>query len=462
MFVRWGFGREGAWQCAWLAAAVAAVTLAGAQAALARGVGGREAPARSGVVLVSRASGPDGVKGNDASFNPAISANGRFVAYTSAATNLSPDATAPLEAVYVRDLWSQSTILANRTDGPDGAETLGGGAQFGGISGDGHIVIFTTSANGVTADDTDGRWDVFARNLRTGTTTLVSRADGVDGANASFDATGDSVSADGRLVVFETGATDPFAEELYVRDLARGRTTLVSRATGRDGAPGNDASFDGQISANGRYVTWYSIASNLAPADPGASTLRVYWRDLWTGVTTAVSPPSLSAFDPSISGNGRIVAFDGADAAGIRHVYVRDMHDPSGAVQIVDRASGFDGMLAQPEFFALNTSVSFDGDAVLFETAGFNPGPPLENVFVRDLRRQTTTLVSGLRVMRDPWPAAVWPHGNSGVGSLSADNRLVAFSSSAAEFSAADANGSTDVYVRRLPPASHRWWRRRR
>lgn len=445
MVVRWGVGREGWRPCGWLAAAVVAVTLAGAPAALAQAVGAMPA-----VVLVSRASGPDGVKGNDESDSPVISANGRFVAYNSSATNLSPDATMHLAQVYVRDLWSQTTILASRADGPSGGEAVGSGSEFGGISGSGRVVIFSTSANGVTADDTDGHWDAFARNLRTGTTTLVSREDGVAGVNTPSDAFGDSVSADGRLVVFQTGATDPFAEEVYVRDLVRGTTTLVSRATGRDGAPGDDASFDGQISANGRYVTWYSIASNLDPQNPGLSELRVYWRDLWTGVTKAVSPPALTAFDPSISGDGRVVAFDGADASGPRHIYVRDMDDPSGAVQIVDRASGSDGTLAQPEYYALNSSVSYDGDAVLFETPGFDPVAPLENVFVRDLTRQTTTLVSGVRVMRDPWPVDAWPNGSAFVGSLSADNRLVTFASSATEFSPADANGSTDVYVRRL------------
>ena len=155
-----------------------------------------------------------------------------------------------------------------------------------------------------------------------------------------------------------------------------------------------------------------------------------------------------------------MVAFDGADAAGSRHIYVRDMDDPSGALQIVDRASGFNGMLAQPEFFALDMSVSFDGHAVLFETAGFNPGPPTDNVFLRDLSRQTTTLVSGVRVTRDPWPADAWLDGFSFVGSLSADTGLVTFSSSASEFSPADATGSTDVYVRRLQPHRRWWWRR--
>jgi hypothetical protein len=170
-------------------------------------------------------------------------------------------------------------------------------------------------------------------------------------------------------------------------------------------------------------------------------------------------PAALTAFDPSISGNGRIVAFDGADAAGVRHIYVGDMDDPSGVLQIIDRQSGFIGMLAQPEFSALNTFVSAEGDEVLFETAGFTPGAPRENVFVRDLRRQTTTLVSGLKVIRDPWPDAVWPHGDAGVGSLSADNRLVAFSSSATEFEPADANRASEVYVRRLPRRSRAWTR---
>ncbi len=344
-------------------------------AAVAAAQGGTQAAsASSDVMLASRASGPAGAPANGSTFNGAISLNGRYVAFDSTVTNLTADSTNNLTQVYVRDLRTQTTILASRANGIDGAPVSVQGALFQGISGDGQTVIFSSPAN-LAADDSDGHWDAFARNLRTGVTTLVSRADGINGANTPSDSYADSVSRDGRLVVFNTAATDPFAEELYVRNLVTGTTTLASRATGRDGAPGDDASFDGQISADGRYLTWYSLASNLDPENPGAGGLRVYWRDLWTGVTKAVSPPGLSAVDPSIAGTGRIVAFDGADASGTRHIYMRDTADPSGSLQIVDRASGPDGMLAQPVFYALTTSVAPDGRAILFQTAAFDLVP---------------------------------------------------------------------------------------
>jgi Tol biopolymer transport system component len=168
--------------------------------------------------LASRASGPAGAKGDEASIEPKLSADGRFVAFVTTATNLDPaDTDATVPDVYVRDLHAGVTTLVSRTDGADAVK---GNAvsDAPAISADGRYVAFVSEATNLSPDKTDdGVADVFVRDLQQHTTTLVSRSS--SGEKGDSDSGSPAISADGRIVAFTsaaanlaTGDTDPLID----------------------------------------------------------------------------------------------------------------------------------------------------------------------------------------------------------------------------------------------------------
>ena len=158
----------------WLSALLAGVVLLPAGSAWA---------AVGDLQLASRATGLTGVKGDGDSFEPRLSADGRFVVFATTATTLDPaDADAAVPDVYVRDLQAGVTTLVSRADGPDGAKG-DGASDAPAISADGRYVAFVSEAANLDPAKTDAAvTGVFLRDLREHTTTLVSRAS--DGATA--------------------------------------------------------------------------------------------------------------------------------------------------------------------------------------------------------------------------------------------------------------------------------------
>jgi hypothetical protein len=244
--------------------------------------------------LVSRATGASGVKGNSESFSVAISDNGRWVVFESAATNLSPDDTDSFRDMYVRDLQTHTTTLVTRASGATGPKANGGSGEPE-ISGDGRFVAFYSRATNLDPADTDTSADIFVRDLQTDTTVLASRASGASGEAGNDDSFDPILSADGRFVSFSSSAWNlhpddsvPDDRDSYARDLQTDTTILVSRANGADGAKGNRLSFHTHLSGDGRYATFASSASNLAPDDPD-DVSDIYVRDLQDHVTSLES-----------------------------------------------------------------------------------------------------------------------------------------------------------------------------
>ncbi len=196
------------------------------------------------VQLVSRASGAAGAPGDGNSINPAVSADGRFVSFESAATNIEPAVTklyddpnqAILQETYVRDLDTQTTTLVSRQDGADGTPANATGSAIDqflstSISGDGRYVAFSSPATNLTSEDcTHPYADVFVRDRLANTTRLISRASHrANFCNNSTGAEGDSeapsLSADGMKVAFVSWATNigpldntPKTREVYLAD----------------------------------------------------------------------------------------------------------------------------------------------------------------------------------------------------------------------------------------------------
>ncbi len=238
-------------------------------------------------ILVSRESGLAGTGGNSSSDQPALSADGRYVAFLSQADNLSTADNNPYSNVFVRDTALGTTILASRAGGAAGpaANSFSGSPA---ISADGRFVAFTSSATNLSPDDTDTRPDIYVRDTVTDTTLLVSS---LGEAPTSHDARGPAISIDGRHVAFESGppqvskTVQPLTS-VYVRDLRAGTTTLVSRAAGPAGVAADGPSGGAAISADGRYAAFHSDADNLSRDD--LDTLRgIFRRDV---LGTAGSP----------------------------------------------------------------------------------------------------------------------------------------------------------------------------
>lgn len=438
------------------------LSVAGTATAAALGDGLGTAATPRSAFLVSRA--PGGAAADGSSSAPSVSRGGRFVAFASSATNLSEADRDRVRDVFVRDLSSGSTTLVSRARARRGAAANRDSVRPR-VSANGRYVAFESAAMNLSRADRDGTRDIFVRDLRRGTTVLASRASGRRGAGARADASGPSISGDGRYVAFEspaanlTRADDDSAAnryDVFVRDLRNETTELVSRASGARGEAGS-ASAQAMISASGRYVAFDSGAANLTPAGNEA-VLEVYVRDLRRDRTVLVSrasghrgaPARGTASQPAISGNGRYVAFESSagnlsrdDREGF-DLFVRDLRRRR--TVLVTRAGGRRGPAADaaPECFA----ISARGRHVAFESPATNLSADdrdaTTDVFVRDLSRAKTTLVS-----RAGGRGGAPANEDSGCPSVSAAARAVAFESLATNLSALDRDNTQDVFLAR-------------
>lgn len=311
-------------------------------------------------ILVSRASGAAGAAANGTTSGIAISADGTHVAFSSQATNLSPDDADTTSDTYVRDLATGTTVLASRADGAGGAKA-NAGTSTGGLDADGSRVVFSTTATNLGAgSDPDG--DIFVRDLAAGTTVLASRADGPVGDQANASAGGSSISADGNRVAFTTSATNlgdgdaDARQDAHVRDLAAGRTLLASRADGPGGAKANGDVSEANLSADGNHVVFATSATNLGDGD-SSSQQSAYVRDLAAGTTRLASradgPGGRSTggflFGTRISGDGSRVIWGqfagdltGEAPAGAPQTFMRDL--AAGRTLLVSRGDGLNGI----------------------------------------------------------------------------------------------------------------------
>lgn len=265
------------------------------------------------------------------------------------------------------------------------------------------------------------------------------------------------ISNDGRWVVFESRADNLVPadvngnQDVFVHDRWTGTTECVS--VNSSGALGNDYSYASSISADGRYVGFWSYASNLVPGDTNDFG-DVFVRDLWNGTTEILSVDvngihgDGDSMGPALSDDGRYAVFVSravnlvpGGSNGYEQVYLRDTQN--GTIDLVSISTS--GALAA--FDANGGSVSADGRRVVFQSMATNLVPGDTNgendIFVRDLQAGTTARVN---VATDGTQAA----GFSVQCTISSDGRIVAFWSSAPNLVSGDTNGSADVFVRDL------------
>ena len=258
------------------------------------------------------------------------------------------------------------------------------------LSEDGRYVAFQSDASNLVAGDANARQDVFVHDRQTGQTTLVSVAS--DGTQGDDDGYRPALSADGRYVVFDSAASNlvagdvdaPYAtSDAFVHDRQTGQTTMVSVAS--DGTKGNDVSMSGALSADGRYVGFYSYAANLVAADTNLMP-DVFVHDRQTGQTTLVSVASNGTQGnepsglPALSADGRHVAFESyasnlvaGDTNSSRDVFLHDRQ----TARTIRVSVASDG--AQGNAYSEDPALSADGQWVTFTSRASNLGPPDTN-----------------------------------------------------------------------------------
>jgi Ca2+-binding RTX toxin-like protein len=422
------------------------------------------APTTPAAAFTERVSlSASGFEAQGAARTPSISADGRYVAFVSEDDHMAPGE-GPFWDIFVRDRLMRTTVLVSRTNagGPSDGDSF-----LPSISADGRYVAFASRASNLAPGDGDAFTDVFVRDLLLGETTLASAAPA--GQEPDSASTEPAISDDGRHVAFKslsgnlvTGDTNG-RDDIFVRDLDARATERVSVSTGGEQAGHDSAS--PAINATGRFVAFVSHASTLVPGDtngptgPGGPSRQgdVFVRDRVTDTTQRVSVDSGGrqangdSFSPAISGDGRFVAFKSYASNLVAHDtnQVGDvfLHDGRAATtERVDVSSS--GAEANGDTFSGPASVSDTGRYVAFGSSASNlvRRPTLGiQAFQRDRQQGTTRIVS---------VGTTWQPADGGVFGIdmTPDGRQVAFDSFANNLVWRDRNATSDVFVHTPAP----------
>jgi uncharacterized repeat protein (TIGR01451 family) len=396
----------------------------------------------------------DGTGANSQSDMPAISGDGRFVAFVSLADNLVPEDTNGFADTFVHDRLTNITervSVSSRERQGNEHSGLIGVAAYPAISGDGRFVAFVSQADNLVSKDNNGNADVFVRDRLLGTTERVTVNSA--GEEADIGGEGPAISADGRFVAFQSQAQNLvpgdnpflFVDQIYVHDRETGTTEIIS--VNAAGEPGNSLNVQADISADGRFVVFSSFADNLVPGSQSGG-LQVYLRDRVTGTIERISenaagePGDGSSVDPSVSLDGRFVAFQTnsgnliGDGNHESHILVKDR--VTGAFERVSATS-----TGEPaDLLSEQPDITPDGRFVAFFSLATNLVPGDTNnrrdIFVRDRQTGTVVRVSVSTAGEEGNSESQWP-------TISDDGLVTAFQSSADNL-VPNANGGIFVH----------------
>ena len=367
--------------------------------------------------------GSGGLLADEQSRTPSLSGDGNVVAFQSLATNL---VTADTNGTYDLFVHERSTGLTERINvGPSGVESNGAVGSDTSLSRDGSLVVFFSYASNMVVADNNGAADVFLRNRGLQLTELISAGPG--GIPGNGDSFNPRISGDGRFVVFSSFADDlgPVDTngnaDVYLLDRSTGSMDLVSVSS--SGAQGDGLSTDASVSADGRYVAFLTFATNLAPNDTnGASDVLV--RDRLAGVTlrcsqsTAGVQSSSWSTAPVISADGRFVLFKSiasnlvvGDFNGLMDMFQRDI--VSGTTTRVSLNWQGQSLNRHINLYGASRDARF----VVMTTDATNAAPgvnsQLERVWVRDLTGLTPTRYCSPQVGSTGCAAQLDARGNS-------------------------------------------------
>ena len=396
--------------------------------------------------------GGESRQGDRRSISCSIAASGRFVAFESEATQLVAGDANDAGDVFVHDRWTRVTSRVSVDSAGGEANSFSG---LPAISADGRFVAFLSSATDLVPDDTNGTVDVFVHDRDTGATSRASVDS--SGGQANGPSGGAAISADGRFIAFSSAATNLAPgdsngqPDVFVLDRVSG--ALLHASVDSAGNPANGPSGEPTLSADGRFVAFASFATNLVAGGTNGRR-QIFVHDLQSRRTSLASVDSAGVAGdadsngPSISADGFTVAFSSAaahlvpnDTNGREDVFVHDRETGVTSRVSVDSA-GVAG-----NWHSAYASISGDGRCVAFASLAWNLVPGDTNawrdVFVHDRLTGETTRASvdsaGVQADYNP---LLTSH------SISADGRLVAFVSEATNLVAEDTNRVADVFVR--------------
>jgi len=398
----------------------------------------------------------DGEEADDRSKQPSLSTDGRYVAFTSYATNLVPDDENDAEDIFVRDRDAGTTSIVTVNSDEEPANDYSGNPV---ISGNGRYVVFWSQASNLVEGDTNDERDIFVRDLVDGTTERVSvSSDEVESDGMS---TMPSISDDGRYVAFASEATNLVAndtndvQDVFVRDLVSGSTIRAS--LGEFNVQATSICDGPVISGNGLYVVFHSSSPNLVSGDTNTMP-DVFCRTIGSEITERINLDSDenqatggSSEGAWISQDGSYVTFNSAatnlvsgDTNGFWDVFVRDRS--TGMTERVNVSSTEAQVTEMPYYgYNIESHVSDDGRYVVFRsnasTLVEGDTNTVEDIFVRDrvdgVTRRVNQTVFGEEIQG-------WGSWNQ---TISGDGRYVAYDTKYGYVVPQDWNNADDVFM---------------
>ena len=412
------------------------------------------------IYLLSQTSRGQAAEGR--SEGPAVDGNGLLTSYNSNALNLvSPPFQSHRAQIYLRDIDQvTSQLISASPEGQAGNRPSQTGGFAPGISADGRFVAFSSRATNLTAGDTNAFEDVFVADTASGEIELISR--GTDGP-ANGASTFPRLSGDGRYVVFQSNATNLIegdengATDIFVYD--RNDDIMRRVSIGSDGAPTDGSSITPAISDDGRYVAFASRATNLVQPPTSPAFEQIYVADWQTqsvqlaSVNDAGQRANAVSFLPDLTGDGGQVAFKSEafnlvpnDTNGVPDVFIRDLTENTTVrVSVDDFGNQGNGLSGAP-------GISADGRFVTFISFASNfvpdDGNGFSDVYVYDRfpPGRDQGLIARVTIAIDNFGEP-----NEGVTdfpvSISADGRWIGFASAASNLVANDFNNDIDVFL---------------
>ena len=381
----------------------------------------------------------DGVESNGFSSGVSIADDGRYIIFSSDATNLVPNDTNNSNDIFIYDRSNQTVELINFAPNDTVADAP---VSIGSISGDSRYITFASNASNLVANDTNEQRDIFVYDRTAKTTERISVAS--DGTQANDLNLFNAISDDGRYVAYESMASNLVANDtngqrdIFVYDRNEKTTERINVASNGTQA-NNHASLD-SISDDGRYITFSSDATNLVPNDTnGQSDVFVYDRNKKTTERISVASDGTQANSSSsfgsISGDGRYVAFESAatnlvanDTNGLNDIFVYDRNEKTTEqISVANNSS-------EPNGNSYGASISDDGQYIAYVSEADNLVEDDTNqradIFVYDRIEQTTKGFHG-----DSFPT------------ISGNGEYVVFNSSLDNLVANDTNQAGDVFL---------------
>jgi Tol biopolymer transport system component len=365
------------------------------------------APVLATGVTLSASVSATGAQANGGGINPVLSADGRFVAFFSPATDILP--TNGAFHVFLHSLETRATELIDVSS--SGEEANNGSPGWVTMSGDGGIVVFLSTATNLVPDDTNGRPDLFLRNRRAGTTERLLSDVNVIGVPAPV------ISGNGRFIVFVSRSNPSNqTQDIFVFDRETGEIERISVNRTNTVVVNRPA-----ISDDGRFVAFGSTPPDSMDNAPG-----LYIRDRQRGITEYAGTGFIG--DPAISGDGRfVVAYPGGPELFVydRQTQSLDAISPEGV-----------GVAGYP-------AISADGRFIAFYGGSIPATDAFADIFLHDRQTRRTERVSVDSEGRAANDASFFP-------AISADGRIVAFQSGATNLVPDDTNNQVDIFVRIL------------